>query len=252
MSRSGSDTRQRTVILQVRLSPAERDLLTDQAAAYGVSRSELIRSAGLLYRLSPAVSPEAIATATATRAQLNEQGNTLAAWLESTATVSVENLLDSLSETVVKLTTESAAFQVRSRATKRWQADAETGERIVLRATPEEAETLLRKATLAGLKTPAFLKAAALDAKLYAAADRDAIELLAQTYGDAGRVAGLLKLWLTEQKKSAAGYNKTIKDNLLKIKTLREEIENGMVMLSGRKQRRNSNVGNRKEKRNDR
>lgn len=77
-------------------------------------------------------------------------------------------------------------------------------ERIEVWLEADEKATLAQKAADAGMSNAAFLRAVGLNTPIGARADLEAVRELAKLNGDLGRVAGLLKLWLTEKRNQGA------------------------------------------------
>lgn len=70
--------------------------------------------------------------------------------------------------------------------------------------TPAEREEIEQRAASANLSLSAFIRTAALNKPIRSIYDIQAVELLAKVHGDLGRVAGLLKLWLSEKRGEGA------------------------------------------------
>src|SRR5688500_2143742 len=66
--------------------------------------------------------------------------------------------------------------------------------------TPEERAEIAERARSANLSLSAYLRAAGLNQQIRSVIDVQSVAELAQVNGDLGRVAGLLKLWLAEQR----------------------------------------------------
>lgn len=74
------------------------------------------------------------------------------------------------------------------------------GERVSVWVTPEEAAGLSDMAKQVGMSQSAYLRAVGLNQPVHSVLDLQAVQTLAKVNGDLGRVAGLLKLWLTEKR----------------------------------------------------
>ena len=70
--------------------------------------------------------------------------------------------------------------------------------------TPEEKAEIERRAKQAGLSRSMYLRRAGLGYPINSVYDLDAVADLAKVNGDLGRVAGLLKQWLAEQRGKGA------------------------------------------------
>lgn len=81
VARKKSETRQKTKLVQVRATPAEKEALRDRAAAFGISVGELCRQA--IFASTPrAKTDQAAISALATaRADLGRVGGLLKGWL---------------------------------------------------------------------------------------------------------------------------------------------------------------------------
>jgi hypothetical protein len=81
--------------------------------------------------------------------------------------------------------------------------------------TAEEREQISTRAKQAGLSQSAFLRATGLNQPIRSVYDLLAVKDLGIVSGDLGRVAGLLKLWLTDHRGFGAApteVEKTVKD----------------------------------------
>ncbi|MDE8345414.1 MAG: conjugal transfer protein TraJ [Acidocella sp.] len=73
------------------------------------------------------------------------------------------------------------------------------GTPIKVWVTPEERAEIADRADRAGLPLSAYMRAAGLNHRIKSVYDLEAVGDLVRVNGDLGRVAGLLKLWLTEK-----------------------------------------------------
>jgi len=78
------------------------------------------------------------------------------------------------------------------------------GLHIKVWVTPEEKTSIAKAAASAGMKDSAFLRALGLNVPVRSVLDLDAIADMVKVNGDLGRVAGLLKLWLSEKRGQGA------------------------------------------------
>lgn len=74
------------------------------------------------------------------------------------------------------------------------------GKPIEVWVTEDEKTTISERAGEAGLSRSGYLRALGLNTPIRSVVDLKAVSDLAKVNGDLGRVAGLLKLWLTEQR----------------------------------------------------
>lgn len=72
------------------------------------------------------------------------------------------------------------------------------------RVTAEEAREIASRAKIAGLTFSDYLRSAALHNRIKSTCDLEAVADLGCVNGDLGRVAGLLKLWLSERRGQGA------------------------------------------------
>jgi hypothetical protein len=82
---------------------------------------------------------------------------------------------------------------------------------------PDEAEEIKRLAGAAGTSVAAYLRNVGLGYQVKSILDHKRVEELARINGDLGRLGGLLKLWLTNDARTAAFGSATIRAVLAKI-----------------------------------
>lgn len=82
----GSESRQKTELIQVRATPAEKDKLKSRASAFGISMGALCRQ--IIFGATPKskTDQEAIHGLAATRADLGRLGGLLKGWLSGSFT----------------------------------------------------------------------------------------------------------------------------------------------------------------------
>lgn len=83
--------------------------------------------------------------------------------------------------------------------------------------SPEEEDEIKRLAGAAGLSVAAYLRGVGLGYKVTGILDNRRVEELARINGDLGRLGGLLKLWLTNDERTKAFGEPTIRAVLSKI-----------------------------------
>lgn len=101
--------------------------------------------------------------------------------------------------------------------------------RIKVAVSPSERAEIERRAELANLSVSGYLRAAGLNQPIRSALDYQAVLELAQVAGDLGRLGGLLKLWLAEQRgkgASVADVNRVLRET--------RELQDQMRTLMGR------------------
>ncbi|WP_373991705.1 conjugal transfer transcriptional regulator TraJ [Duganella sp. BuS-21] len=100
---------------------------------------------------------------------------------------------------------------------------------------PAEAAEIQRLAAAAGLPVAAYLRNVGLGYRLHGKLDHRRVEELARINGDLGRLGGLLKLWLTDDPRTARFGEATILAVLSKIEDTQQEMQRIMrdVVLPG-------------------
>lgn len=78
------------------------------------------------------------------------------------------------------------------------------GKPIEVWVTDEEKATITERAEEAGMSRSGYLRALGLNTPVRSVVDLTAVADLAKVNGDLGRVAGLLKLWLSERRGEGA------------------------------------------------
>ena len=89
---------------------------------------------------------------------------------------------------------------------------------------PAEEAQIKRLAAAAGLPVAAYLRRVGLGYRLPGILDHRRVEELARINGDLGRLGGLLKLWLTNDERTAAFGEATIRAVLAKIANTQDEM----------------------------
>ena len=93
-----------------------------------------------------------------------------------------------------------------------------------VRFTPDEFDEIESKAMAFGVSVPQSLRDCGMDRPLVSKVDYLAVQELAQTNADQGRLGGILKKWLTGDWKDAHGYNQEIKRLLADIEKTQKAI----------------------------
>lgn len=102
---------------------------------------------------------------------------------------------------------------------------------------PDEDARIKRLALAAGLPVAAYLRNAALGHRMQGMLDQQCVEQLARINGDLGRLGGLLKLWLTDDPRTAQFGEATIRAVLSKIEETQAQMQavmRAVVMLASR------------------
>lgn len=90
---------------------------------------------------------------------------------------------------------------------------------------PDEASEIRRLAMAAGLPVAAYLRNVGLGYRVQGILDHRRVEELARINGDLGRLGGLLKLWLTDDVRTAAFGATTILAVLSKIEDTQAQMQ---------------------------
>ena len=96
------------------------------------------------------------------------------------------------------------------------------GRHLRVPVLPDEEMQIKANATNAGLSIAEYLRRISLGYRLQSAIDKDHIIQLAKINADMGRLGGLLKLWLTQDKRVAHFDHATVMTLLNKIRMLQE------------------------------
>lgn len=95
---------------------------------------------------------------------------------------------------------------------------------------PDERERIEANARAAGLSLSAFLLAVGQGYRVQGITDYEQVRELARINGDLGRLGGLLKLWLTDDVRTAKFGEATVRALLARIEATQDEM--GRVMHS--------------------
>jgi len=95
---------------------------------------------------------------------------------------------------------------------------------------PEEKEQIERQARQAGLSVACYLREVGQGYEIKGITDYERVRELARINGDLGRLGGLLKLWLTDDARTARFGEATILALLGRIEATQDEM--GRVMKS--------------------
>jgi len=95
---------------------------------------------------------------------------------------------------------------------------------------PDEEAAIKKMAASAGLPVAAYLRNVGLGYQVRGILDNKRVEELARINGDLGRLGGLLKLWLTDDPRTARFGESTIRALLSKIEDTQDHMH--MVMQS--------------------
>lgn len=92
-----------------------------------------------------------------------------------------------------------------------------TGRHLRVPVLPEEEVAIKKQAASVGLSVAAYLRNVSMGYQVRGILDNKRVEELARINGDLGRLGGLLKLWLTNDQRTAAFGEATIRALLSKI-----------------------------------
>ena len=95
---------------------------------------------------------------------------------------------------------------------------------------PEERDRIEANAKAAGMSLSAFLSAVGQGYEVHGITDYERVRELARINGDLGRLGGLLKLWLTDDVRTAAFGTDVINRLLQRIEATQDEM--AVVMKS--------------------
>ena len=103
------------------------------------------------------------------------------------------------------------------------------GRHLRVPVLPEEEAAIKQKAAETGLSVAAYLRNVGLGYPITGIVDYRQVRELARINGDLGRLGGLLKLWLTNDVRTAKFGEDTIRALLSKIESTQDEM--GTIML---------------------
>ena len=93
---------------------------------------------------------------------------------------------------------------------------------------PHEEATIKQMAASVGLPVAAYLRSVGLGYQVRGILDNKRVEELARINGDLGRLGGLLKLWLTDDPRTAQFGEATIRALLSKIEDTQQQMHEVM------------------------
>lgn len=96
---------------------------------------------------------------------------------------------------------------------------------------PEEKEQIEAQAKRAGMSAARYLREVGQGYHISGVVDYEQVRELARINGDLGRLGGLLKLWLTDDVRTAQFGQSTILAVLSKIEATQEEMGNVMTKI---------------------
>ena len=102
------------------------------------------------------------------------------------------------------------------------------GRHLRVPVLPDEEAQIKKLAAAAGLSVAAYLRNVGLGYQVKGILDNKRDEKLAKVNGDLGRLGGLLKLWLTDDRRTAPYGKATILAVLSKIESTQEQMHDVM------------------------
>ena len=105
------------------------------------------------------------------------------------------------------------------------QHTRKNGRHLRVPVLPEEEMLIKTNAERAGLTVAAYLRNVGMGYEIRGIVDNNEVERLAKINGDLGRLGGLLKLWLTNDVRTAQFGETTIRAALARI----EDTQNKMI-----------------------
>ncbi len=95
---------------------------------------------------------------------------------------------------------------------------------------PDEQEAIQRQAKQAGMSVARYLREVGQGYRIQGIVDYEQVRELARINGDLGRLGGLLKLWLTNDERTAQFGEATLRAVLGRIEATQDEM--GKIMIS--------------------
>ena len=96
--------------------------------------------------------------------------------------------------------------------------------RLCVPVLPDEEAVIKKMAVATGLPVAAYLRKVGLGYQVRSILDNKRVEELARISGDLGRLGGLLKLWLTDDPRTAEYGMKIVRALLSKIEATQDEM----------------------------
>jgi len=95
---------------------------------------------------------------------------------------------------------------------------------------PDEREAIQRQAKQAGMSVARYLREVGQGYRIQGIVDYEQVRELARINGDLGRLGGLLKLWLTNDERTAQFGEATLRAVLGRIEATQDEM--GKIMIA--------------------
>ncbi|KVP14769.1 conjugal transfer protein TraJ [Burkholderia ubonensis] len=105
------------------------------------------------------------------------------------------------------------------------------GRHLRVPVLPDEEAAIKRNAAAAGLSVAAYLRNVGVGYEIRGILDLARVQDLARVNGDLGRLGGLLKLWLTNDARTAGFTPATIRVLLTKIEATQDELRAVMTRI---------------------
>ena len=110
------------------------------------------------------------------------------------------------------------------------QTDRKRRQHLRVPVFPDEKETIERQAKQAGMSVARYLREVGQGYQINGVVDYEQVRELARINGDLGRLGGLLKLWLTNDERTAQFGEATIRAVLGRIEATQDEM--GKIMMA--------------------
>ncbi len=102
------------------------------------------------------------------------------------------------------------------------------GRHLRVPVLPEEEAAIKQNAEAAGMSVAAYLRNIGIGYQIRGIVDNNEVEKLAKVNGDLGRLGGLLKLWLTNDERTANFSEATIRAVLSRILDTQDQMADTM------------------------
>lgn len=110
------------------------------------------------------------------------------------------------------------------------QTDRKRRQHLRVPVFPDEKEAIERQAKQAGMSVARYLREVGQGYQINGVVDYEQVRELARINGDLGRLGGLLKLWLTNDERTAQFGEATIRAVLGRIEATQDEM--GKIMMA--------------------
>lgn len=122
-------------------------------------------------------------------------------------------------------------MEPKKRGRKKSESINRSASSIKVYLLPDEKKLIEELAKQAGLSLSQYLARVGTGYKVKSVIDYERVREIAKANGDLGRLGGLLKLWLTDDRRLAFIEPKIIRDLVNKIESRSDEISDLMINL---------------------